>query len=192
MCVCVRIAVRSRSLLFFDEGSPLEESLAASEGERQQSEGHTHIQMSRYTADAHSNRTAGAESDRRYENRRRNDTFTLFHSVTLTCCCLPSGNQRQTEPLRFSDAASTCDSSPLTPSEHLGLKSPEPSRIFGVISVRHHRPFSVSSRRCSRPSSPPNFLVFNSPLRLKGLIFKKELEFTFLHVKMQLIYSNII
>lgn len=133
MCVC--IAVRSRSLLFFNEGSPLEESLAASEGERLQSEGHTHIQMSRYTADAHSNRTAGAESDRRYENTPREDALTLFHTATLTSCCLLSGNQRQTEPQRFSDAASTRDSSPLIPPEHLDLQSPEPSRIFGVISV---------------------------------------------------------
>lgn len=156
MCAC--IAVRSRSLLFFNEGSPLEESLAASEVERLQSEGHTHIQMSRYTADAHNNRTAGAESDRRYENRRCEGTFTLFHTVTLTSCCLLSGNQRQTEPRRFSDAASTRVSSPPTPSEHLNLQSPEPSRILGVISVQHHRPFSVSSRRCSHPRKPPTSL----------------------------------
>lgn len=57
--------VRSRSLLFYNEGSPLEESLVASEGERLQSEGHSHIQTSRHTADAHSNRTTGPELDRR-------------------------------------------------------------------------------------------------------------------------------
>lgn len=156
MCAC--IAVRSRSLLFFNEGSPLEESLAASEGERLQSEGHTHIQMSRYTADAHSNRTAEAESDHRYENRRRKDTFTLFHTVTLTSCCLLSGNQRQTEPQWFSDAASTRDFSPPTPSEHLDLQSPEPSRIFGVISVQHHRPFFCELQTLQSPLNPPTSL----------------------------------
>lgn len=57
--------VRSRSLLFYSEGSPLEESLVPSEGERLQSEGHSHIQTSRYTADAHSNQTSGPKSDRR-------------------------------------------------------------------------------------------------------------------------------
>ncbi|XP_075873457.1 cyclic AMP-responsive element-binding protein 3-like protein 1 isoform X2 [Nelusetta ayraudi] len=57
--------VRSRSLLFFDEGSPLEESLAPSEGERLQAPSHSHIQMSRYTADAHSNRSAGTKADSR-------------------------------------------------------------------------------------------------------------------------------
>ncbi|KAG7502948.1 cyclic AMP-responsive element-binding 3 1 isoform X2 [Solea senegalensis] len=55
-------AVRSRSLLFYNEGSPLEESLAT-EGERPQSE--AHIQMSRYTADAHRNHTTKPELDRR-------------------------------------------------------------------------------------------------------------------------------
>lgn len=63
MCVCA--TVRSRSLLFFDEGSPLEESVAPSEAERLQAPGHSHIQMSRYTADAHSNRSAGAKADSR-------------------------------------------------------------------------------------------------------------------------------
>ncbi|XP_051799410.1 cyclic AMP-responsive element-binding protein 3-like protein 1 [Acanthochromis polyacanthus] len=57
--------VRSRSLLFYSEGSPLEESLTPSEGERLQSEGHSHIQTSRYTADAHSNQTSGPKSDQR-------------------------------------------------------------------------------------------------------------------------------
>lgn len=57
--------VRSRSLLFYNEESPLEESLVPSEGEQLQSGGHTHAQTSRYTADAHSNHTAGPEADRR-------------------------------------------------------------------------------------------------------------------------------
>lgn len=57
--------VRSRSLLFYNEGAPLEESLATSEGERPQSEGHSHVQTSRYTADAHSNQTAGPKLERR-------------------------------------------------------------------------------------------------------------------------------
>lgn len=57
------VAVRSRSLLFFDEGSPLEESLAASEGERLQAEVHTRMQASRYTAEAHSNQTTGPKPD---------------------------------------------------------------------------------------------------------------------------------
>nr|XP_020456412.1 cyclic AMP-responsive element-binding protein 3-like protein 1 isoform X2 [Monopterus albus] len=57
--------VRSRSLLFYNEGAPLEESLVTTEGERLQSEAHSHIQTSRYMADAHSNQTAGPELDRR-------------------------------------------------------------------------------------------------------------------------------
>ncbi|XP_039998016.1 cyclic AMP-responsive element-binding protein 3-like protein 1 [Xiphias gladius] len=57
--------VRSRSLLFYNEGAPLEESLVTSEGERLQSEAHSHIQTSRYTADAHSNQTTGPKLDRR-------------------------------------------------------------------------------------------------------------------------------
>ncbi|XP_060923282.1 cyclic AMP-responsive element-binding protein 3-like protein 1 [Limanda limanda] len=57
--------VRSRSLLFYNEGAPLEESLVTSEGERLQSEARTHIQTSRYTADAHKNHTTGPELDRR-------------------------------------------------------------------------------------------------------------------------------
>lgn len=64
-------AVRSRSLLFFDEGSPLEESLAPSEGERLQTPGHTHIQMSRYTADSHSNHSEEAKSDSRWETKNK-------------------------------------------------------------------------------------------------------------------------
>ncbi|XP_044044587.1 cyclic AMP-responsive element-binding protein 3-like protein 1 [Siniperca chuatsi] len=57
--------VRSRSLLFYNEGAPLEESSETSEGERLQSEGHSHIQTSRYTVDAHSNQTTGPKLDRR-------------------------------------------------------------------------------------------------------------------------------
>ncbi|XP_028998484.1 cyclic AMP-responsive element-binding protein 3-like protein 1 isoform X2 [Betta splendens] len=49
--------VRSRSLLFYNEGAPLEERL--------QSEAPSHIQTSRYTAESHRNRTAGPESDLR-------------------------------------------------------------------------------------------------------------------------------
>ncbi|KAM9836069.1 cyclic AMP-responsive element-binding protein 3-like protein 1 [Aulostomus maculatus] len=58
--------VRSRSLLFYDEEAPLEESSVTSEAARPQSEGL--IQTSRYTADAHSNKTTGPESDRRETN----------------------------------------------------------------------------------------------------------------------------
>ncbi|XP_018546229.1 cyclic AMP-responsive element-binding protein 3-like protein 1 [Lates calcarifer] len=57
--------VRSRSLLFYNDGAPLEESLVTSEGERLQSEPHSHIQISRYTADAHSNQTNGPSVDQR-------------------------------------------------------------------------------------------------------------------------------
>ncbi|XP_026219770.1 cyclic AMP-responsive element-binding protein 3-like protein 1 [Anabas testudineus] len=55
--------VRSRSLLFYNEGAPLEESSVTSEGERLQSEARSHIQTSRYTADAQSNQTTGPNSD---------------------------------------------------------------------------------------------------------------------------------
>ncbi|XP_047432530.1 cyclic AMP-responsive element-binding protein 3-like protein 1 isoform X2 [Mugil cephalus] len=57
--------VRSRSLLFYNEEAPLEESLVPSEGERLESEGHSRIQAGRYTADAHSNHTSGPNLDRR-------------------------------------------------------------------------------------------------------------------------------
>ncbi|XP_008298751.1 cyclic AMP-responsive element-binding protein 3-like protein 1 isoform X2 [Stegastes partitus] len=63
--------VRSRSLLFYSEGSPLEESVVPSDGERLQSEGHSHIQTSRYTADAHSNQT---KKQNQTESRRFSDT----------------------------------------------------------------------------------------------------------------------
>ncbi|XP_037552485.1 cyclic AMP-responsive element-binding protein 3-like protein 1 [Nematolebias whitei] len=56
--------VRSRSLLFYDERAPLEESLLPSDGERLRS-GHAHIQTRRHTADAHKNRTAGSDADQR-------------------------------------------------------------------------------------------------------------------------------
>ncbi|XP_070711870.1 cyclic AMP-responsive element-binding protein 3-like protein 1 [Pempheris klunzingeri] len=56
--------VRSRSLLFYNEEAPLEER-AETEGERLQSEGHSHIQTSRYTAEAHSNHTSGPKLDQR-------------------------------------------------------------------------------------------------------------------------------
>lgn len=63
--VCLCVTVRSRSLLFYNEGAPLEESLVTSEGERLQSEAHSHVQTSHYTADAHRNHTTGPELDRR-------------------------------------------------------------------------------------------------------------------------------
>ncbi|XP_041835064.1 cyclic AMP-responsive element-binding protein 3-like protein 1 isoform X2 [Melanotaenia boesemani] len=50
--------VRSRSLLFYDEQAPLEESLVASEGL-------SHIQTRHHTADGHSNQTAGSKLDQR-------------------------------------------------------------------------------------------------------------------------------
>lgn len=73
--------VRSRSLLFYSEGSPLEESLVPSEGERLQSEGHSHIQTSRYTADAHSNQTSGPKLDRR-EIKPEGVLEFVWHSLT--------------------------------------------------------------------------------------------------------------
>ncbi|XP_074520965.1 cyclic AMP-responsive element-binding protein 3-like protein 1 isoform X2 [Halichoeres trimaculatus] len=54
--------VRSRSLLFYNEESPLEESL---EEGRLQAETLSHIQISRYTADAHSNQTTGPKPEHR-------------------------------------------------------------------------------------------------------------------------------
>nr|XP_061802744.1 cyclic AMP-responsive element-binding protein 3-like protein 1 [Nerophis lumbriciformis] len=55
--------VRSRSLLFFDEGSPLEDSPATLLVERLRS--HHHIQTNRHTADAHRNQTRGPKLDHR-------------------------------------------------------------------------------------------------------------------------------
>ncbi|XP_053719075.1 cyclic AMP-responsive element-binding protein 3-like protein 1 [Synchiropus splendidus] len=52
--------VRSRSLLFYDEGSPLAESAAPlAHGETLQSD--VQVQISRYTAEANSNQTAGSK-----------------------------------------------------------------------------------------------------------------------------------
>ncbi|XP_061548863.1 cyclic AMP-responsive element-binding protein 3-like protein 1 isoform X1 [Phycodurus eques] len=55
--------VRSRSLLFFDEGSPLEETPATLLVERLRSR--NHIQTSRHTADVHRNHTSGPKLDHR-------------------------------------------------------------------------------------------------------------------------------
>ncbi|XP_051913579.1 cyclic AMP-responsive element-binding protein 3-like protein 1 [Hippocampus zosterae] len=55
--------VRSRSLLFFDEGSPLEGTPATLLVERLRSQ--NHIQTSRHTADVHKNQTSGPKSDHR-------------------------------------------------------------------------------------------------------------------------------
>lgn len=57
--------VRSRSLLFYNEGSPLEDSSVPSEAERPPSERHVH--KSRHVAHRHSNRTT-AKSDGRETN----------------------------------------------------------------------------------------------------------------------------
>ncbi|KAM6893843.1 cyclic AMP-responsive element-binding protein 3-like protein 1 isoform 1-T1 [Xenentodon cancila] len=57
--------VRSRSLLFYDEQAPLEDSLVPSDGERLQSEGHSHIQTRRHTVDAASNQTSEPKLDQR-------------------------------------------------------------------------------------------------------------------------------
>lgn len=54
--------VRSRSLLFYDEGSPLEQSL---EGDRLQPDTHSHIQSSRHTAETQRNQTTGPKTDHR-------------------------------------------------------------------------------------------------------------------------------
>nr|XP_057906651.1 cyclic AMP-responsive element-binding protein 3-like protein 1 [Doryrhamphus excisus] len=55
--------VRSRSLLFFDEGSPLEDTSATLLVERIQSQ--SGFQTSRYTADAHKNKTRGPKLEHR-------------------------------------------------------------------------------------------------------------------------------
>ncbi|XP_017285522.1 cyclic AMP-responsive element-binding protein 3-like protein 1 isoform X2 [Kryptolebias marmoratus] len=57
--------VRSRSLLFYDERAPLEESLVPSGGKRLQPENHAHVQTRRHTTDVHRNRTAGPDLDQR-------------------------------------------------------------------------------------------------------------------------------
>ncbi|XP_068165135.1 cyclic AMP-responsive element-binding protein 3-like protein 1 isoform X2 [Antennarius striatus] len=56
--------VRSRSLLFYDKGSPLEESLTTSQGEELQSE-HPSIQTSRHATDVQNNQTSGSNLDQR-------------------------------------------------------------------------------------------------------------------------------
>lgn len=61
------VAVRSRSLLFYDEEAPLEESLVPSEGERLQSEIQSYTQTRRHTADTHSNQTNGPKLEQRYK-----------------------------------------------------------------------------------------------------------------------------
>lgn len=76
------VAVRSRSLLFYNEEAPLEESLVPSEAERLESEGHSHIQAGRYTADAHSNHTAGPKLDRRYKKKNSTNTVIFTHCVS--------------------------------------------------------------------------------------------------------------
>ncbi|XP_056157093.1 cyclic AMP-responsive element-binding protein 3-like protein 1 [Lampris incognitus] len=53
--------VRSRSLLFYNEGTPLEENLLTAEEEGHQSEHHSHIQTSRYIGSPQSNQTTGAQ-----------------------------------------------------------------------------------------------------------------------------------
>ncbi|KAM4602006.1 cyclic AMP-responsive element-binding protein 3-like protein 1 [Polymixia lowei] len=63
--------VRSRSLLFHNEGSPLEENFVTIEGEGLQSEGH--IQASRYLGDIHNNQTAGPHFQKR-ETQHQGDT----------------------------------------------------------------------------------------------------------------------
>uniref|UniRef100_A0A3B4WMG1 cAMP responsive element binding protein 3-like 1 n=1 Tax=Seriola lalandi dorsalis TaxID=1841481 RepID=A0A3B4WMG1_SERLL len=70
--------LRSRSLLFYNEGAPLEES-SVTEGERLQSEAHSHIQTSRYTADAHSNQTTGPKLDRRCEPHSTDTVISLCY-----------------------------------------------------------------------------------------------------------------
>ncbi|XP_013880583.1 cyclic AMP-responsive element-binding protein 3-like protein 1 isoform X2 [Austrofundulus limnaeus] len=57
--------VRSRSLLFYDEQAPLEESPLPSGSERLQAESHSHVQTRRHTADVQRNRTAGPNLDQR-------------------------------------------------------------------------------------------------------------------------------
>lgn len=95
-CLCA--VVRSRSLLFYNEGAPLEESLAASEGEGLQTEGHSHNQISRYTADGHSNQTRGPKSDRRYKQTPLMLQYWHTTSQTLTNRLCLSSRPRETKP----------------------------------------------------------------------------------------------
>ncbi|XP_049610657.1 cyclic AMP-responsive element-binding protein 3-like protein 1 isoform X2 [Syngnathus scovelli] len=66
--------VRSRSLLFFDEGSPLEETPTTLLVERLRSQ--KHIQTSHHTADVHKNQTKAPESDHR--ETKTNDSSGFF------------------------------------------------------------------------------------------------------------------
>ncbi|KAM9827978.1 cyclic AMP-responsive element-binding protein 3-like protein 1 isoform 2-T2 [Syngnathus typhle] len=66
--------VRSRSLLFFDEGSPLEETPTTLLVERLRSQ--KHIQTSRHTADVHKKQTKAPESDHR--ETKPNDSSGFF------------------------------------------------------------------------------------------------------------------
>ncbi|KAF3706250.1 Cyclic AMP-responsive element-binding protein 3-like protein 1 [Channa argus] len=80
----------ANSLLFYNEGAPLEESLVPSEGERLQSAAHSHTQTSRYIADAHSNQTTGPELDRSELQHRTLQTTSCLYVVlrysALTDC----------------------------------------------------------------------------------------------------------
>ncbi|XP_029926559.1 cyclic AMP-responsive element-binding protein 3-like protein 1 isoform X2 [Myripristis murdjan] len=57
--------VRSRSLLSYNDGAPLEENSGASEGEGLQSESHSLIQTSHYIGSGHSNQTTGPKFHKR-------------------------------------------------------------------------------------------------------------------------------
>lgn len=57
--------VRSRNLLFYNEGAPLEESSVTSEAGGLQSESHSHIQTSHFTGNGHSNQTTGPKFHKR-------------------------------------------------------------------------------------------------------------------------------
>lgn len=63
--MCVYVTVRSRSLLFFNEDSPLEQSLSEDEGGSPVAQRHTHIQTRQYTADMSSNLTTAPKSNYR-------------------------------------------------------------------------------------------------------------------------------
>lgn len=64
---CVYVTVRSRSLLFFNEDSPLEQSLLTSEGDGESpvAQRHTHIPTRRHTAEMSSNLTTAPKSNHR-------------------------------------------------------------------------------------------------------------------------------
>lgn len=156
--VCACAAVRSRSLLFFDEGSPLEESLAPSEGERLQAPGHSHIQMSRYTADAHSNRSAGTKADSRSEAEEIKKT------------ALPRSHRRHPNPPLVS--------SPQRTNGRRSLRGLLTAKVLlGTHLRRLHQSFIIVV-----PATPPPQLH-----HLYGLGFKRSnsLEVTILHLPMQ-------